>query len=97
MPPLPAKAKCTLQQLRAAHRELCKRLSIETNRAPGHDELQALVAGIAGFALLEGDTSGYELLGEPPRVVDGVWREGFILAPRAAIRTARVSEAGASR
>jgi hypothetical protein len=83
MPPLPAKAKCTLQRLRAAHRELGKRLSIETNRAPGHDELQALVAGIAGLALLEGDTSGYELLGEPPRVVNGVWREGLILAPRA--------------
>jgi hypothetical protein len=86
MPPLPAKAKCTLQQLCAAHRELCKRRSIETNRAPGHDELQALVAGIAGLALLEGDTSGYELLGEPPHVVDGVWREGLILAPRAARR-----------
>jgi hypothetical protein len=81
--PLPAKAKCTPRQLSAAARALCARLRVRTNRAPSHDELQALAAGIAGLAWLERDADGYELLGEPPRRVDGHWREGFILAPRA--------------
>lgn len=80
--PLPAKRKCTAERLDAQHRELCALLAIETNRAPSHDELQALVAGIAGLALLGRGAVGYELLGEPPRLVEGAWREGFVLAPR---------------
>ncbi|MBM4382852.1 MAG: DUF429 domain-containing protein [Deltaproteobacteria bacterium] len=81
MEPLPAKAKCTEQRLRAKHREICTRLAIETNRTPSHDELQALVAGVAGLALLEGARDGYGLAGEEPTRVEGIWREGFVLAP----------------
>jgi predicted RNase H-like nuclease len=81
--PLPAKAKCSPQRLAACQRALCERLHIATNRAASHDELQALVAGVAGLALLARDTERYALLGTPPRLVDGSWREGFILAPSA--------------
>jgi hypothetical protein len=81
--PLPAKARCGPRRLAAATRALCARLGVRTNRSPTHDELQALAAGIAGLALEERDAEGYELLGEAPRRVDGHWREGFILAPRA--------------
>jgi predicted RNase H-like nuclease len=80
--PLPGKAKCKPPRLAACERALCERLRVRTNRAPSHDELQALAAGVAGLALLDRDHAGYELLGEPPRLVDGNWREGFILAPR---------------
>jgi len=80
--PLPAKAKCAPPQLAACARALRSAHRVRTSRAPSHDELQALVAGIAGLALLERDASAYELLGEPPTLVDGHWREGFILAPR---------------
>ena len=83
MEALPAKAKCAPQQLRAKHRELCKRLAIETNRAPSHDELQALAGGVAGLALLEGARGDYELAGEKPTQIDGFWREGFVLVPAA--------------
>jgi predicted RNase H-like nuclease len=80
--PLPAKAKCAPPQLSACARALCVSNRICTNRPPSHDELQALVAGIAGLSLLDRDDSAYELLGRPPTLVDDHWREGFILAPK---------------
>jgi hypothetical protein len=80
--PQPAKAKCTPRELASAARRLCAQQGIRLARPPSHDELQALAAGIAGLALLDGDASAHELLGVPPRLVDGHWREGFILAPR---------------
>jgi hypothetical protein len=79
--PLPPKARCSPQQLRTKHRELCEHLAIDTDRAPTHDELQALIAGIAGLALLERVPESYELAGETPQLVDGIWREGFVLIP----------------
>ena len=95
--PLPAKAKCSAQRVAAHARALCAHCHVRTNRAPSHDELQALVAGIAGLALLAGDASGYELLGDPPRLVEGAWREGFILAPRAGLSSAARARRDATR
>ena len=79
--PLPAKAKCAPPQLAACALALREAQRVRTNRAPSHDELQALVAGIAGLSLLERDDSAYELLGQPPSLIDDHWREGFILMP----------------
>jgi hypothetical protein len=80
--PLPAKAKCSAQRLEEAHEALRARARIHDNGTPSHGELQALVAGIAGLAMLEGDAMHYDLAGEKPQRVEGIWREGFVLVPR---------------
>lgn len=43
---------------------------------PTHDELQAIVGGCVGFSL--GEAIRY---GVAPYIEEGIWREGFILAP----------------
>lgn len=48
----------------------------------GHDELQALVAGLAGIALISGGLKACDLRGQNPFIEEGVWREGFIVSPR---------------
>ena len=45
------------------------------------DELQAIVAGLAGVALEAGNDTGFELVGRPPCFESGHWREGFIANP----------------
>jgi hypothetical protein len=52
------------------------------NAEIGHDEVQALVAGLAGVALLHGGLSACDLRGVNPFIEGRVWREGFILSPR---------------
>ncbi len=47
-----------------------------------HDELQAVVAGLAGLALLAAGTSAVDIRGEEPRREAGQWREGYIVSPR---------------
>ncbi len=48
----------------------------------GHDELQALVAGLAGIALMSSGLRACDLRGQNPFVEAGIWREGFIVSPR---------------
>jgi hypothetical protein len=42
---------------------------------------QALVSGLAGVALEEGNEAGFTIAGVPPTEMDGTWREGFIVNP----------------
>jgi hypothetical protein len=51
------------------------------DRIPTHDELQALVAGMAGVSILAGKPARYCVQGSPPREVNGVIVEGFIVNP----------------
>lgn len=51
---------------------------------PTHDELQALVAGLAGVAYEHNFTPGFAAAGESPSWVDGYAREGFIVNPASA-------------
>lgn len=46
-----------------------------------HDDVQALVAGLAGIALLDGGMAACDRRGLRPFVEEGSWREGFILSP----------------
>jgi hypothetical protein len=46
-----------------------------------HDDLQALVAGLAGVALDDGNAAGVAIAGAPPVRLEGTWREGFIVNP----------------
>lgn len=47
-----------------------------------HDEIQAVVAGLAGLALLFADLGAVDVRGEEPRREAGEWREGYIVSPR---------------
>lgn len=48
----------------------------------GHDEVQAVVAGLAGISMLSEGLEACDLRGQQPFVEDGIWREGYILSPR---------------
>jgi hypothetical protein len=79
--PLPAKAKSRPVDLQTGITALQQRFPLAPLQAPNHDELQALVAGLAGIGLLAPDVAGVEARGVAPFLRDGVWREGFIVNP----------------
>jgi len=79
--PLPGKSKAKRGDIQDRLFRLQKLLGFRAYREPTHDELQALVAGVAGVAILAGKTSGYCVQGSPPKEVDGVILEGFIVNP----------------
>ena len=84
LPPLPAKRRATRDDVRERARLLAARHALALAGEPTHDELQALVVAVGGLALLAGGAggaSGARLVGRPPFVHDGHWREGFILLP----------------
>jgi hypothetical protein len=55
--------------------------SIDVAGEVSHDELQALVSGLAGLALSDGHAVGVNVAGVPPIQMDGTWREDFIVNP----------------
>jgi hypothetical protein len=55
-------------------------LPLRLPQSPTHDQLQAIVSGLAGLAIENGDWDLCEIAGVPPIVEDGVWREGFIVS-----------------
>lgn len=79
--PLPSKRRARVSDLAAAYGALNCLIPITTNRPPNHDQLQAIVGGLAGLALEERNTAGARIVGKPPRREDGHWREGFIVLP----------------
>jgi hypothetical protein len=87
LPPLRGKAKAKTNEIQARYHALCHARGIVANRAPNHDELQALVAGLAGVAIGRGAMNEYRVVGDPPRLVTGVWREGYIVIPSNATST----------
>jgi hypothetical protein len=79
--PLPSKRRCKVSDLAEAYASLKALIPFTTNRPPNHDQLQAIVGGLAGLALEERDTAATRIVGNPPRREDGHWREGFIVLP----------------
>lgn len=53
-------------------------------RTATHDELQGVVAGLAGVALLRGGVEACDVRGLNPFRERGDWREGLIASPKAA-------------
>lgn len=51
-----------------------------------HDDIQALVAGLAGVQLLHAGLSACTVYGEDPFTEDETWREGLIICPRPSTR-----------
>ena len=79
--PLPAKRRCRISDLAEAFGSLKRLVPFTVNRPPNHDQLQAIVAGLAGLALEARDPAGARIVGTAPRREQGHWREGFIVLP----------------
>jgi len=82
--PLAGKARCRPDDVRAACARLTEALplTIAPHAAPlTHDQLQAIVGGIAPAWWMAGHTGALHFAGAPPVRLEGSWREGYILAP----------------
>lgn len=79
--PLPAKARTSASQLSAWTTRLLDLVPCTFTRLPTHDELQALVAGLAGLPLIGYQGLSFRLFGSRPTELQGTWREGFIINP----------------
>jgi hypothetical protein len=93
--PLPSKRRHKVSDLAECMAALKTVVPIAVNRPPNHDQLQAIVGGLAGLALTEQyhtpgkhtsrtplqQNLGTRIVGQPPRREDGHWREGFIALP----------------
>ncbi len=79
--PLPAKSKATTLDISDRLKILKCMYSLNISGLPTHDELQAIVMGIAGISFLRRNTAEYILVGNPPIGIDGITREGFIIVP----------------
>jgi len=79
--PLKSKRRARVSDLAEAYGALRAVVPFTTNRPPNHDQLQAIVGGLAGLALEEHDPAAVRIVGSPPRREQGHWREGFIVLP----------------
>jgi hypothetical protein len=79
--PLLGKRKSRPEIVAAKLSELCRSFTLDVYPDLTHDELQALVAGLAGLDLVRERQAGYKVAGCEPVEVDGYWREGFIICP----------------
>lgn len=80
--PVPAKSKATLLDCESRFEDLRRSFELACEPRPAsHDELQALVAGLAGIAIVGRKPNGYVAEGAPPFQHKGHWVEGFIVNP----------------
>ncbi|MFQ5996477.1 MAG: DUF429 domain-containing protein [Dehalococcoidales bacterium] len=83
MRPLAGKKKCTPEQIAQQAAELKRRFELPEAKSPTHDELSALVAGLAGVAITSDNVGGYIASGAPPKLVpEDYIVEGYIVNPR---------------
>lgn len=76
--PLPSKKKCREEDKARSIAQLLKLFALRLSFEPTHDELQAIIAGLAGLAIEQNDWDLCEVAGIPPAFEQGFWREGFI-------------------
>jgi hypothetical protein len=79
--PLPGKGRTPHTTVQAKSTELCKLFPLSCPNDLTHDELQAIVAGLAGIAAEGHPACQFRLSGIAPFELDGFWREGFIINP----------------
>jgi hypothetical protein len=82
--PLPAKRRATVGDLAEAFAALQTVVPVAVDRPPNHDQLQAIVGGLAGLAIESRNQTGVRIVGSTPRRENGHWREGFIVVPERA-------------
>ncbi len=80
--PLPSKAKATAQDISSRATLLAERFGLMLAGTPTHDQLQAIVSGLGGLGIERQDGTLSAAAGVSPTVVDGTWREGYIVTPR---------------
>lgn len=78
---LPGKGRTSTAQLASCTAALLSLIRLIMTRQPSHDELQALIAGLAGLPLFGHTSIANKLFGSKPLRLDGTWREGFIVNP----------------
>lgn len=61
--------------------DLDRLFGVVMNEHPSHDEIQAVVAGIAGIDLLADGVRAVDVHGRDPFQEEGTWREGLIVSP----------------
>jgi len=80
--PLPGKSKTSAGDVQRWLSSLQQLIPINLARDPNHDELQALVAALAGLTGRGLPSMGCSVAGRRPLLMDGLlWREGFIVNP----------------
>jgi hypothetical protein len=79
--PLPGKASTRPDVVLERLGALRSAVPVDVPDSLSYDELQALVAELAGVALDDGNAGGVSIAGVPPIKMDGTWREGFIVNP----------------
>lgn len=79
--PVPGKGRTTPDALRDATARLTARVPIRLDHPCTHDQLQAVVGGLAPLAWAQRDIERVTLAGLPPHRLDGCWREGYIMIP----------------
>ncbi len=79
--PLAGKGKCTTADVFAACTRLAARLPLTLPEPVTHDQLQAVVGGLAGAWLAADRASRVHFAGDAPFRLDGCWREGYIMVP----------------
>ena len=79
---LPAKGKATAENISEGLARLRRLCPMAVDGCPTHDELQALVAGLAGIYMQEGRHDEIRVSGVAPRMIAGAMREGYIVTPK---------------
>lgn len=79
--PLPGKGRTSEIELRDAVARLRAQIPLVLDGAPTHDQLQAVIGGLAPLAWAQGARGRVTLAGLPPRRLDGRWCEGYIMVP----------------
>lgn len=79
--PLPGKSRSTAADVEEGQRRLAQGCSIRLSGVETHDDLQAVVGGIAPAWWMAGRLDRVAFAGAPPFRLDGSWREGFIILP----------------
>jgi len=83
LPVLPGKARSLKDAgvVPSALESLRSTFLLEVRNIHTHDELQAVVGGLAGVWWEAGQPDRVQLAGAPPFRLDGTWREGYIMVP----------------
>ena len=81
LPALPGKARASADDVALAFSRLSALLPISVSRQPSHDELQALIGGLAGLPFRDYAGVLPTFYGSKPFLLEGIWREGFIINP----------------
>lgn len=79
--PLMAKGRASIADVQDAAARLQARTGLTLEHVRTHDQLQAVVGGIAGAWWAAGLTDRVRLAGAAPFRLDGSWREGYIMIP----------------